>query len=175
MPSPRVHTAEEGLVPSTHEEQTPILSDSLQSVLESWPVQLCIKCAVMTGTEEGLRDLLSSSGYKHHTFEEFGESVKTGCNFCREIDNELSWRQWPENWIVFRGSSKTKSPYDWHDPIGELLNSLVLFVKPRKGVSNSASSFRVSIGNEEPECSVSINGTCTSFANSGRKLTSRRE
>lgn len=68
----------------THQEDG---SDSLptgplQSVLASWPAKLCLKCASMTGTKEGLQALLSPDGYKHHEIVAIQESVKDGCELC---------------------------------------------------------------------------------------------
>ena len=63
---------------SEHREDAarPFSSTLLQSALISWPARLCLKCASMTGTLEGLQELISPNGYKHHMFSDLKESVE---------------------------------------------------------------------------------------------------
>jgi hypothetical protein len=68
-------------------------SSSLQSLVVSWPVQLCLKCASMTATAEGLRDIISPKGYMHHNRSDLEDSIASGCKLCESISYLLS-RNW---------------------------------------------------------------------------------
>ncbi len=59
-----------------------IPTSPLQSFLASWPAKLCLKCASMTSTMEGLGDMLSKEGYLHHRRRGLEESVAWGCELC---------------------------------------------------------------------------------------------
>jgi hypothetical protein len=78
-------------VPSCHEISLSASPESCQKwPVSSWPVQLCSKCTSMTATTEGLRDLVSQPGYKHHRVEDLVKSAKKGCALCAFISNVVS-------------------------------------------------------------------------------------
>ena len=52
----------------------------------------CAKCEAMTGTQEGLRSLLSDAGYQHSSWRDFQESASRGCPLCIEISSWNSGR-----------------------------------------------------------------------------------
>jgi hypothetical protein len=71
-------------------------SSSLQSLINSWPAQLCLKCASMTATVGGLRDLISPDGYIHHKRSDLEDSIRSGCKLCKRMSRLLS-RDWGDN------------------------------------------------------------------------------
>ncbi|KAF4632651.1 hypothetical protein G7Y89_g5472 [Cudoniella acicularis] len=56
----------------------------------SWAAHLCSRCASMTSTAEGLRDLISPQGYTHHIVSDLEQSAGSGCSFCASIFSTLS-------------------------------------------------------------------------------------
>jgi hypothetical protein len=79
------HDVESG---SAQEDAAPSLPPSaLLSVLSSWPAKLCFTCATMTGTMDGLRDLMSRDGYRHHKRHSLEVSMSWGCDFCALLFN----------------------------------------------------------------------------------------
>lgn len=91
-----------GQVPNPDEEMSPsiLATSTLDSILATWPTKLCLKCVSMTGTMEGLRDLISRDGYRHHGRRDLEESVRWGCGICV---------------LIF----KVASGSTWMDPVGD--------------------------------------------------------
>ena len=72
-------------------------SNALESLLASWPAKLCLKCASMTGTLEGLQALMSREGYLHFGRRELWESKDRGCVFC-EVIFAIAADMWEDQW-----------------------------------------------------------------------------
>ncbi|TVY75726.1 hypothetical protein LSUE1_G007157 [Lachnellula suecica] len=89
-------------MPHTKDDNGKFPAASATTTPTSRSEHLCHKCAAMTGTTSGLRDLCSINGYVHHKITEVQATIDAGCKFCAAIFSGdcAAPDQWGEGWFV---------------------------------------------------------------------------